>query len=879
MRRNQFGYAVGGPFWKNKLFWFTDYQGTRQTLGASTGLIQVPTEAEKQGIFSPSALTGSVQGDYWAQQLSNRLGYTVTNGEAYSQVFPGGVIPTRAFDPISVNLLKYFPVANVDPTNGFFSNNSGKATVQNDKIGERVDFVNEKTGNWSFYYHYDNSLAFNPLSGQAYFGQPALPGFPTSAPQRAQMFTVSDTKNFGPTTVNEARLSFFRTRIQTNNPDTSTNASLSSLGFTTGVGTLGINPSGPAGYPQSMPPMFFNNYSMGENWLNLLQANNTYMGTDSLAKIIGSHSLKVGGEFRYYQLNVRNICAPNGNFTFNGQETGVDFADFLLGAPSGYVQCTEQFLNNRSRYGGLFVQDSWKVKPNLTLNVGLRWEVAEPWSDKYGEVETFVPGAQSVKFPTAPTGLLVPGDPGIPSTVSPTQWHTFAPRIGLAYTPDVSGGLLGKLTGGPGKTSIRTAFGIYYLGQADLGNFGILGDAPFGLYWASTGPPEFSTPFQTRSNGQSQGMHFPFTFPVPGSPANANLNFTQYFPIYLPDYSSQNKLTYAEHYNLTIQRELSKSTVLTMAYVGTQGHHILANVNLNVGSAALCQQLNAEGATPTCGPGSETSVYTLPNGSHVYGTMQGMGNQTLGQKYNAVVYAQSQSLADVANSNYNALQVTIERKARDVTFLVAYSFAKSIDDGNGVGGFNPYDYRTARVLSPFDLTNNLVGSYTWDIPFDRLFGSLPGRLTKDWTITGISRFSSGFPVTLQEGDDHAESAVGLDFPNVVGKVVTQNPRLAGPNGPNTYFLPSAFAQEAIGQTGNSAARFFHGPGIINTDFGLGKKIPITESMSIQLRAEFFNIFNHANFLNPVGNIASSQFGEVTSTMPGRIGQVSAKFFF
>jgi len=879
LRRNQFGYAVGGPFWKNKLFWFTDYQGTRQTEGASTGLIQVPTEAQKQGQFDPSVLTGAVNGDYWAQQLSARLGYTVTNGEPYSTVFPGGVIPTRAFDPISVNLLKYFPVANVDPATGLFASSSGKGTVTNNKMGQRVDFVNQKTGNWSFYYHYDNSADVNPLSGQAYMGQPALPGFPTTAPQRAQMFTMSNTKNFGPTTVNEARLSFFRTRIQTANPESSTNASLSSLGFTTGLGTLGINPSGPPGYAQSMPPLDFNNYDLGNNWLNLYQSNNTYMATDSLSKIIGSHSLKVGGEFRYYQLNVRNICGPNGYFSFNGNETGSDFADFLLGAPVSYVQCSLQVLDNRSRYGGIFGQDSWKVRPNLTLNLGLRWEVAEPWSDRYGRVETYVAGAQSKLFPTAPTGLLVPGDPGIPSTISPTQWNTFAPRIGLAYSPTSTGGILGKLLGGPGKTSIRSAWGIYYLGQADLQNFGIIGDAPFGLYWASSAPTEFATPFQTRSDGESQGQHFPFTLPVPGSPANATLNFTQYFPLYANGYSPYNKLTYAEHYNLSIQRELSKSTVLTAAYVGTQSHHILAVLNLNVGSAALCEQLNAEGATPQCGPGAEPSIFTLPNGSKTYGTMLGVGNQALGEKYGSVVYFGVPRMADIANSNYNALQVTVERKAKDVTFLAAYSFSKSIDDAQG--NLDPFNYAISRVLSPFDLTNNFVASYTWDIPFDRAFGSLPRRLTKDWTITGISRFSSGFPVTLSEGDDHSLTNIGggLDFPNIVGPVVTQNPRLSGPNGPNTYFLPSAFTAEAIGQSGDAAARFFHGPGIINTDFGLGKRIPITESMAIQIRAEFFNIFNHTNFLNPVGNITSSQFGEVTSSMPGRIGQISAKFFF
>ena len=334
LRRNQFGYAVGGPFWKNRLFWFSDYQGTRQVQGAVTGLIQIPTQAEKQGSFDPSQLTGVVQGSYWAQVLSQRLGYPVTNGEPYTSVFPG-VIPSRAFDPVAVNELKYFPVANLDPATGLYENNSAKATVSDDKIGERIDFVNQKTGTWSFYYHLDNTLAVNPLSGQAYMPQPSLPGFPDSAPQRAQMFTLSNTKTFGPTMVNEARLSFFRTRIQTAEPSSSTTVSLSSLGFTTGAGTLGINPSGPAGYAQSLPPLLLNNYSIGNNWLNLYQANTTYQASDALSKVVGSHQLKFGGEFRYYYLNVRNICGPNGYFSFNGQETGSDFADFLLGCSSG----------------------------------------------------------------------------------------------------------------------------------------------------------------------------------------------------------------------------------------------------------------------------------------------------------------------------------------------------------------------------------------------------------------------------------------------------------------------------------------------------------------------------------------------------------------
>jgi hypothetical protein len=878
LRQNQFGYAVGGPAWRNKLFWFSDYQGTRNVSGASTGLLQLPTTAQRQGIFDPSALTGSVNGNYWAQVLTQRLGYAVQSGEPYSSsgctltsdcVFPGGVIPQRAFDKPSVNMLPYIPVGNLSPSQGLYADDSQKAPIVDNKLGQRVDFVNQKTGNWSFYYHYDDSTTTTPLNA-------SFPGFPSITPERAQMVTMSNTKTLSPTAVNEFRLSFFRTSTTTNIP-TGGYAKLSDLGFTTGVGTLGIVPSGPAGYPQMPPWIQFNNFTFGPNQLTLRQANNTWHASNSFSKVAGSHTLKVGGDFRYYQLNVRNVCCTDGGFFFSGGETGSDFADFLLGAPDSFFQASEQFLNNRSRYAGVFVQDSWKVKPNLTLNLGLRWEVSMPWYDTQGELETLVPGAQSQLFPLSPKGYLVPGDPGVPSTISPTRWDTFAPRIGVAYSPNFTGGILRKLLGGPGKTSIRAAYGIYYLSQADLGNFGVIGDPPFGMWWSSSAPPLLDTPYLTRSDGVSQGQKFPFTPPVPGSAATKTLDFKQFEPLWSPGYSNQNKLTYAEHYNFSIQRELSKSTVLTAAFVGTQGHHLLTGFGLEAGSAALCNQLNAEGATPQCGPFGEATAYALPNGSQVYGTMvpttnPGISNQALG----TVAFGNANVMSDIANSNYNALQVSVERKAADVTFLGAYTFSKSIDNAQGL---NPWNFNLTRVLSPFDMTHNFVASYTWAVPFDRGFSSLPKRLTQGWDISGITRFTTGFPITLSQSGDLAMTGLGLDYPNVVGPVVTQNPRKSGPNGPNTYFLPSAFASEQLGVIGDAAPRFFHGPGIINTDFGMTKMIAITESMAIQIRGEFFNVFNHANFNTPVGDFSSGQFGEVTSARAPRIGQVSAKFIW
>ncbi len=874
LRRNQFGYAVGGPFVKNKLFWFTDYQGTRQVAGASTGLVTVPTLAERSGNFDPGAFLDPngnpqvVKGAYWAQVLSQRLGYGVSNGEAYGDctapgdcVFPNGVIPSKAFAKPVPALLKYIPLPNQGAST--FADSSQKKTVNDDKQGQRVDFINEKTGNWSFYYHNDSSTVMDPLAAAS------VPGFPATTPTRAQLGTMSNVKTFGPTAVNEFRASFFRTATITGKPGGSF-AKLADLGFVTGIGTLGINPSGPAGFPQTVPPMYFNNFSIGVPTLTTRQPDNTWHLSDGFSKVLGSHSLKFGGEYRYLQVNERNTCAPNGDFSFNGNETGSDIADFLLGAPASYNQCSQQFLDSRSHYGGAFIQDAYKVKSNLTVNLGLRWEFSMPWYDTQGKIETIVPGLQSTQFPTAPLGWVVPGDPGIPKTLAPTKYNNFGPRVGIAYSPGFSDGVLGKVFGGPGKTSIRASFGIYYTSIEDLNLFYEVGDAPFGLYWVSPVPPMLDQPFQTRSDGTSQTQRFPFHFPTPGDPANKTLDYSTYLPIsYSPGYSIHNRLPYAEHYNFSIQRELTRATVMTLAFVGTQGHRLISQYDANPGDPNLCLKLNQMGATPTCGPGLESSAFTLPDGSQVLGTRTALGP--------AFGYGNSYT-SNIANSNYNSLQISVERKAADVTLLAAYTYSKAIDDGSGFNDWvNFTNYRLSRSLSSYDLTHNFVLSYNWAVPFARAFRSAPKRLVNGWNLVGISRFSSGFPVGLsQSGDVSLYGSGNTDVPDVVGSVKIQDPRKAGPNGANTYFLPDAFASGQPGHFGTSNRRFFHGPGILNTDFALSKTTAITEHSAVEIRGEFFNVFNHAQFSNPNGNYSSSNFGVVTSARDPRIGQISMK---
>jgi hypothetical protein len=961
LHRNQFGAVAGGPILKDRLFWFVDYQGTRQTQGAET-TTSLPTADQRQGNFDPTLLTGSVDGPQtgnngnlsWAQVLSQRLGYTVNTGEPYSFagcnspdpvtgcVFPVNPvtglanIPQAAWAAPAVKTLPYIPVPNLAGTANNYTNNSETNTWNGDKYGLKIDFINKRTGNWSFYYMIDDNTVDSALPFAS------VPGFPSNTPSRAQQFVMSNTKPFGTTAVNEARFSFFRTALHKDNPAGSF-ASLSSLGFNNSNG-LGIIPSTTPGYPEYVPQIYFNNFQIGVPTLNTYQPNNTYMVGDVFSKVAGRHTWKFGGEFRYLQVNERNYASPNGNFVFNGDATGSDFADFLLGAPAtsgGYTQAALQVLDTRTKYGGAFVQDSWKVTANLMLNLGLRWEVSTPWYDTQGKIQTFNPPQQSVVFPLAPKGLVFPGDPGIPKTLAPVKYDNFGPRIGLAYSPGFSDGLLGAVFGGPGKSSIRAAFGLYYSSIEDLNLFYEVGDAPFGLYWSTPVGVMYDEPFRIRTTGESIGQRFPFTAPIPGAASNKNLSFGVYEPFtYYPGYNIHNGLPYAEHFNLSIQREIARATVLTVAYVGTEGHHLITQNEANAGNPTLCQQLTAQGAIDVtagvagCQFNNENDVFQLPSAPGscipatasptplpgcVYGTRQ-LPYAPFGPNYcpesspapTLVCYGSNNTnTLMAANSIYNSGQISVQRQATDFSFLVAYTFGKALDDSSAFGDLmNFINPRLSRGLSSSDITHNFVASYIWALPFDRLFANGPKRLTQGWQVQGITRLSTGFPIQLNQsnGDFTLWGSFSTDMPNRVGPLQILDPHKPNPDCPtadNTgcYFIPptpnlltpstpgqvtaaclpsvGTFAQNCTpGTFGTANRRFFHGPGFNNTDFGLLKHTVIRENLAFDVRMEFFNIFNHTQFTNPGGNISdSSGFGIISSTRPPRIGQFSLKFYW
>ena len=866
LKQNQFGYAVGGPAIKNRLFWFTDYQGTRLVNGGTASEVPVLSLAERQGNVGTQNLTGTVTGSYWAQVLSQRLGTSVQVGEPYATVFPNGIIPTSAFSPAAKGTIGFIPAPNVGD-NTYVS--SAISTHSHDnKIGQRVDFLNKMTGNWSGYYYMDDYNSLNP------YGSSSFPtGFGSEAKNRNQLGTMTNTFIVSPTAVNEFRLSYTRIVVRSV-PQASHAPSLSSMGFVTGAGTLGINNAGPSGYA-SIPDISLNNFGFGDPGTNN-GIQNTYQIGDNFSKILGRHTLKFGGEYRYYQMNNRNGGQFLGGFNFSGEETGYDVADYLLGAPSGYSQASVQSLDGRSKYGGAYAQDQFRVAPNLTLNLGVRWEFSTPWYDTQNKIVALVPGEQSTQYPGAPLGLVYPGDPGIPKTLAPVRYNNFAPRFGMAYSPSASSGLLGKILGGPGKTSIRLGSGMFYTATQDQTLYWILGSYPFGAYWGSTAPPLFEEPFRTRATGASQGQIFPYAIPVPGTAAAKNFDFTPYEPMAsVFGYQTQNKLPYGIDYNFTIQRQLSGSLLLSVGYVGTLGRRLLSITEANGANAAECLSLQGSGVkagTLQCGKFLEDQTFTKPDGTLVHGVRDLPGDLGTGFTY---AYQE----ANWANSDYNSLQVSLERRAGNSAFLFGYTWSKALDDGSFFNDrMNFVNHSLSRGLSNFDVTHNFIGSYTYAIPFGKSLSGMAKRLVGGWEVSGITRFSTGLPVgVLGSFDQSLTGTQGLDMPNFTGSLhYAGDPRTDG----HLWMTRDGFSIPDLGHFGTAPRRFFHGPGLENWNLSLHKNTVIREGVSLQLRAEFFNAFNHTQFANPNGYFGGTTFGLITSIQaPPRIGQVAAKFIF
>jgi hypothetical protein len=864
--QNQFGGMIGGPVKRDKVFFFADYQGTRTNQGVSTGYISVPTVAERSGDFSD--LTGSVSGPYLASLLTQKLGYAVTSGEPYSSVFPGGIIPQRAWSAPGKNLLQYIPSPNVSTSQ--YSTSTFAQTVRDDKGSVRID-GNSRLGQISAYYFVDDYRLDNPYPGSV--AGASIPGFDALFFGRAQLLSLGDNKVIGSNTVNELHIGYLRNANIIGQPKGGLGVSLASQGFTTGAGTSGIFVQAPQF--EGVENITFPTFVMGVPITNETQINNTYYLSDGLSRVIGAHTLKVGGQFHIDQVNEHPNATFNGTFNIDGTETGDPYADLLVGVPSNYTQSSGQPFYLRNRYLGLYGQDSWRPRNDLTINAGLRWDVIMPFWEKYNQIQTYVPGAESTLYPGALPGLLVAGDPSIPRTISPTSYKNFAPRVGFAYSPRFQQGLWRTIFGDSGEASIRASYGLFYTEFPGLPAGIMYSVPPFGYNYLSPGPPLLETPFITAATGVNNGQRFPFPFPphnVSASHPDTSINWANFVPLAAdPFFYYRNRVPYINNYMFSIQRQITSRALLTVSYVGNQGHHILTLVPANLGNPSLCLSL------PGCGPFGEDSIYTNSTGQTIHGTRVGQGPD----------YGENTADKSVANSDYNALETTVRYQRHGSQLLLSYTYAKSIDQGSNIGEqLNPINPRQSRTISAWDQKHSVVATYTLALPVERAFRR-SNRLTTEWSISGTIRFASGFPVTLYDNSDN--SFLGT-LGNGVNNYLLDTPQhLSGSlkintNGRNgrPAFSTALFPEENIGQLGNAKRRVFYGPGINDFDMALQKNVRLADARSLEFRTEAFNAFNHAQFYGPAsvdGQVEDPNFGHIVSAAAPRLVQLVAKFNF
>jgi Carboxypeptidase regulatory-like domain len=910
--QNIYGGTFGGPIKRNKLFFFGDYQGTDQVIGTSDSATVVSANDLAGNVSDWAPLIAKdgqdVQGSGWAQVLTKRLGYTVNAGEPYFSstctsntqcVFPSYIIPKTAWDPAASKLMKYIQPANSTVSNAGFVGGAAPAysttafndTLLDNKEATRIDWATH-FGTFFAYYFMDNDHTLNPFAG----GSDG--GFGAGTTQRVQMANLGLTTTFRNDAVNDARFTYLRSAAHENNPTYAVpGPSLNSLGFVTpwssatgglgnvsagltGVPGVSIPEGGGFGTPSQIEGRYVNSFQWLDNWM----------------KVIGKHTISIGGNYSYNQIDERTYYDVNGGFGFaDDNETGLGFADFLLGAADTFAQASPQTLDSRSHFVGAYVEDSWRAASNLTLNYGLRYEISTPWYDTQNKLETIIPGEQSVVFPGAPIGWVFPGDPGVPRTLAPIKYNKIAPRFGFAYSPTAVSGLLSKIGGGANNFSIRGSFGIFYTNFQDESGFVEVGDAPYGLFYSAPTQSLLSAPYIDRGTQNIETAKFPFPFPPTNvSPSNPDNNIC--WACYEPLSTSyavgvHNTIPYIEAYYLGVQRGFGKSTVLEVNYVGNQGRHLADLQEANPGNPTTCLALDSAadvkaGTTP-CGPHLESNKFTAANGT-VY-----QGTRPLGQP-NGLAFGTNPYINTNAISNYNSLQLTLRHTGSIWTGLVGYTWGRSFDDASTMIDYaNPFNSGLTYGLSQYNIDRNFVASYEVHLPFNRLSGNAVLRqIAGGWSLSGITHMYSGVPVAMSDSEDYSlTGASGVDFPYYKSGNVRQgqhNPRVkpVQPYFNTTLFTPEgkecSVKTACYGVPGNSKRRFFAGPGTQYTDLALLRDFHIKERNTVQFRLEAFDFANHANFAAPNGSVTASTFGEITgaaSANASRILQVAVKYEF
>lgn len=826
LKQNQFGATAGGPVRKNRTFFFGYYEGFRNRQGV-TRTATVPTLLERQGDFTQSRdASGQVP------PLINFL---------FGQPVPENRLPPQFLNPVAQKLLQLYPLPNVSPN--LYTSTLVQENDSN-QFGARIDHRLSERDDLFVRYLFSQGSNLSPLS----INGADVPGFPVGDDLRTQSFMVSDTHTFSPSIINYLRFAYFRNKF--NFDQRFNHTPPSSLGFritpsfedaagppfiiTTGVASIGNPITGPR---------------------NTLQ--NSYEFNNSTTWVRQRHNLKFGGEYRRNLVDSEQGIASNGFFVFAGFPFSNPIANLLSGAPVVFFQAGGELPRGlRNHDLALYVQDEYKVSSRLTLNAGLRYQVNTPYTEVENRLAAFRPGQKSRVIPSAPTGLLYPGDEGVPAGLIPVYKRGFSPRLGFAWDPT-----------GQGQMSVRASYGIYFESVVN-GQGGIL-QAPIssppylqarqvqGLFLSAFGipGPSFADPFS--------GISDPFP---PGN-----------FPVPLTHLTVDNDLLppYIQNWNLSLQREFVRKYLVDLRYVGTKGTRLPRFV---------------EGNPPIFIPGQSTADNIDRRRIHA-GCRGATG---------PCDFASVGLISGSTNSTYHAMQATLSRRfVQGLFFSSSYTLSKSLDyvsslnesgsaprnvSGENDLPQNPFNRNAEHGPSLFDARHRFVMSASWEIPFFRNASRLARSLFGNWQVNGIANFSSGAPFTVYESRDVSQQG---SAPEITGFSANRPNLIADPNtGPRTverWFNTEAFQRldplANAGQFGNAGRNVVRGPGFHVVDLSLLKSFKLTESRMLQFRFECFNVGNHPNFFLPENDVGSANFGRILQAGPPRLLQFALKFLY
>jgi Carboxypeptidase regulatory-like domain/TonB dependent receptor-like, beta-barrel len=922
--QNQFGANAGGPLivphlynGRDKTFWFFSWEGFRLRTGTAF-TTTVPTPAEEAGDFS--AIKSIVK---------DPCGGTVTTAVAcpgYSgpaTTFPGNMIPTGRLNPTSMKLLQYFPAANtagtVDSTTGIVTNNYTTATSgggnQNQVVG-RLDQNLGANQHIFFRYTYWNvlDLPVDPL-GTGLCADRCSETYNTHAAAIGYNYTIT------PSTIFSLNASL--SRFAYNRSPKNSGFDLTAIGwpaaYNTAVPSIARTPPTPC-------VLNFADNIMCTQGQSFIQDRNTQFNlTPSVTLVRGRHTLKLGFQFELGRDNYAQTNVASGAFAFCGSGqacfTGVSFADFLLGYADNPSNVENHFFGQavvpaliagQQVYRAFYADDTYHLTNKLTLNLGLRYDLQGPWSERFDRLSYFDPTAVNwLSSPASTAGLA--GVPGLPGTrgdvflvptgsgnAIPLDKTNISPRVGFAYSFNP-------------QTVIRGGYGIFF-----IPNY-----VSFGLNPNNDLVNDATTSYNGTINGTVpiNTINTPFLPSIvpPVGRTLGVLGTQQYATQVVQNPTVANRADhpygYVQQWNLNIQRNLPGGFFASVAYVGSKGTHLESySQQINqIGDNFLGQaatQCAAESAITgkRCDAAGVTLLQSVANPFFDAGTgtayALGTATTTVGQLERPYPQYTGLSLAGQGSydSTYHSLQVTVERRfAGAGSLLVAYTNAKLISDTDtltnwlevAAGGIQDNNNNKGeRSLSSQDVPQRLVISYVLDLPFGRGKKYMSGasgvtdKVVGGWGIDGVTIFQSGFPLVFSNSSPNYVTLFSAGSrPNSVAGCNKSAP-VGGSAKLGEWFNTTCFSAPADFTFGNEPRTdsTLRGDGVKNFDFSLFKRTRFgpDEKLGVEFRAEFFNLFNRTQFAPPNASLGSATFGQVTSTFPGtnpRLIQFGLKFAF